>query len=112
MKLTTHNDLGEKYLVEDCQNIRVETITREARKDVVKSLVRGTVEISGFKVNLIGKPLHHGGQRFWFVCPTCNMAVGVIYKHPLSENIGCRQCLNLDYKSRRFKGMVENGVKM
>ena len=110
MKPTTPNNLGKKYLVEDCQNIRIESMVRKAKKALVSSLVKGEVELNGFTVNLTSKPLHHGGERLWFVCPICQLAVGVLYKHITLENLGCRRCLNLEYRSRRFKGMIENNV--
>ncbi len=110
MKTTTHNNLGKKYLVEDCQNIRIESMVRKAKKDLISSLTRGEAELDGFTINLTSKPLHHGGERLWFICPLCKMAMGVMYRHPISEIIGCRHCLNLEYRSRRFKGMVENNV--
>lgn len=110
MKTITHNNLGKKYLVEDCKNIRVEAIVKEVRKGVALSLIRGDVEIDGFKINLTSKALHHGGQRLWFVCPICQMTVGVLYRHPISNIVGCRLCLGLDYLSRRFKRVVEESL--
>ncbi|PLX27561.1 hypothetical protein C0581_03375 [Candidatus Parcubacteria bacterium] len=109
MKATNHNNLGRKYLVEDCKNIRIEYVVRKAKKELLNTIIKGMVEIGGYNVKITSHTLHHGGQRLWFVCPSCNQKVGIIYEHPIKNNlIGCRICLNLDYRCRAKKGMIEN----
>jgi len=112
MKPTNNNNLGKKYLVEDCQNIRIDSVVRKAKKQLLNTIITGMVEIDGYDVKITSHRLHHGGERLWFVCPLCNRKVGVIYQHPIKNNlIGCRLCLDLEYRCRRFKGMVENKIK-
>jgi len=60
----------------------------------------------GFAVSRTG----FGGTRHWFACPACERRVGVLFVHPLSNEIGCRLCLGLEYRKRRFKGMVESEI--
>lgn len=108
MKTITHNNLGKKYLVEECKNIRIDSMVRKAKCGLIAFLVQGEAELDGFTIKLRSKPLYHGGERLWFECPICQMTVGVLYKHPMSEIIGCRRCLDLEYRSRKFKGMIEN----
>ncbi len=109
MKTINSNDLGKKYLVEECQKIRIDTVVRQARKDILGTLIHGMVEIGGIQIGITNYPLHHGGKRLWFVCPLCNQPCGIIYSHPIQKNhIGCRACLNLEYKCRRYKGMLES----
>lgn len=107
MKTINHNNSGKKYFVEGCQKIHVDVIVREARRNVVPYLIQESAEINGVQILLTGKPLRHGGKRLWFVCPLCGLAVGVIYKHPVSRVVGCRHCLNLEYRCRARKGMAE-----
>jgi hypothetical protein len=33
--------------------------------------------------------------------------VGILYVHPITHAVGCRTCLGLEYRKRRFKGMAE-----
>jgi hypothetical protein len=44
----------------------------------------------------------------WFKCPLCGSRVGVLFRHPAANTVGCRRCLKLEYRKRRYKGMVEN----
>ncbi len=112
MKILPLNDSGEKYyLTEDCTEIKINKIIRHAKKDIKEVLVKAHITASGFEVNIIKRRLHHGGERFWFMCPICKLSVGIIYRHPLqSESIGCRKCLKLTYRSRRYKGMLEENL--
>ena len=110
MKTIHNNNLGKKYLVEDCKNIRIDQVVRKAKKDLIITFIKGQIEIEGFDINVISHTLYHGGKRLWFECPLCNKRSGVIYRHPTKNIIGCRLCLDLDYQCRRFKGMVENSL--
>jgi len=108
MKPLTHNSLGRKYLVEDCQKIRIDAIVRQAKKNIEETLIHGLVEMEGFQLNITSHRLHHGGKRLWFECPLCKLPCGIIYKHPIEGKlVGCRTCLELEYRCRRFKGMIE-----
>lgn len=42
--------------------------------------------------------VHMGGQRPWFICPSCYRRCGKLY---LAHNAACRQCLRLSYPSQR-----------
>lgn len=112
MKSINPNNLGKKYLVDECQNIRIEKTLQCLKFGLKKALIEATVEIDGFVIVLTNKKLHHGGDRLWFVCPLCRLPAGVVYRHPIQSNlVGCRNCLDLEYSSRRYKGMVENEIK-
>ncbi len=110
MKTITHNDLGKKYLVENCQKIRIDTLVKKTKKDLLTSILQAQIEAGGFTVNVTTNTLHHGGKRFWFECPVCKLPCGIIYKHPINNQVGCRTCLNLEYRARQYKGMVENSI--
>ncbi len=61
------------------------------------------------KAGLASKKLHHVDDKLWFICPLCRQTVGVIYKRPIKNNlIGCRICLDLKYRCRKYKGMIES----
>ena len=111
MKQSNNNNFGRKYLVEECKNIRIDDLVRKAKVEVLESLVRGLIEVEGYQVGLTNHVLHHGGKRLWFECPICKCKCGIIYKHPTKNSlVGCRLCLDLEYRCRRFKGMLENLV--
>ena len=106
----TPNDFGKTFLVEECQKIKVEDFTRQYRDKIKELVLDSEVEISGWKVGFTTSKTHYNGVRLWFKCPLCGLRVGVLLKHPLTNAIGCRQCLKLEYRKRRYKGMVENLV--
>ena len=107
MKSLNPNNLGKKYLVEQCQNISITNYTKQAKGKLKELLINSQIELAGENIGLITSQTNYNGIRYWFKCPICNSRAGKLYKHPISQILGCRLCLNLEYKSRRFKGMVE-----
>jgi len=107
MKPLIPNDLGKKYLVEECQKIRIEDFLKIYRNKLKKLILASELEALGLRIELTTSKTCYNGVRFWFGCPLCNKRVGVIFKHPLSNKVGCRRCLNLEYKKRRYRGMIE-----
>jgi len=107
MKTLNPNDLGKKYLVEECQKIRIEDFLKSYRDNLKKLVLTSELEVSGLKIELTTSKTCYNGIRFWFKCPLCKKRAGVLLKHPLTYEIGCRQCLNLEYRKRRYKGMIE-----
>ena len=107
----TNNNLGRKtLLVEDCQKVAVADVLKKYRVNIKETLLRSQFEMTGKNVRLTTSPTGNNGTRFWFVCPNCRRRVGVLLNHPLQGQLGCRQCLNLEYKKRRFKGMLESKI--
>ena len=100
------NDLGKKYLVEDCQKISIVSFSREAKRKLKESFISSEIEMAGIKVELTTTKTYVGGVRYWFKC-ICGRRVGVLLIHPMSNTLGCRECLGLEYKKRRYKGMEE-----
>jgi hypothetical protein len=66
--------------------------------------------IGNQSISLTVSKTRFNGLRYWFSCPMCQRRVGVLYVHPLTSEVGCRHCLKLDYRSRRYKGMIENNL--
>ena len=110
MKTLNPNDLGKKYLIEECQKIRIEYFLKTYRDKLKKLILTSELEISGLKIELTTSKTWRNGIRFWFECPLCNKRVGVLFRHPLTNKIGCRECLNLEYRKRLYKGMVEENL--
>jgi len=107
MKTLTLNDLGKKYLVEECQKIRIKDFLRTYRNKLKELVLTSELEVLGLKIELTTSKTCYNGIRLWFKCPLCEKRVGVLLKHPLTNKIGCRQCLNLEYRKRKYKGMIE-----
>lgn len=107
MKMLNPNDLGKKYLVEEYQKIRIEDFLKTYRNKLKELILTSELEVSGLTIELTTSKTCYNGIRFWFKCPLCNKRSGVLYKHPLTNKIGCRQCLSLEYRKRRYKGMIE-----
>lgn len=107
MKTLNPNDLGKKHLVEHCHRIRIDDLLDQYRAKLKEVMIVAQLEILGVPVELTTSKTHYNGIRYWFKCPLCKQRVGVLLQHPVSRAIGCRKCLNLEYKKRRFKGMAE-----
>ncbi|MCJ7793156.1 MAG: hypothetical protein MUP45_04270 [Candidatus Marinimicrobia bacterium] len=107
MKSLKPNDLGNKFLVENCQKIRMQDILRYSKEKLKEALLNAEIEASGVKVELTTSMTYNNGVRFWFKCPYCQVRIAVLYKHPISGKVGCRNCLNLEYRKRKYKGMIE-----
>lgn len=110
MKSLSPNDSGQKNLVSNCRNIKIQDFLRGYQDDLKEALIKTKITALGVDVHLITSRTNFNGVRFWFQCPICKGRVGILYQHPLSNDLGCRKCLNLDYHSRRYKGMLESST--
>ena len=78
-----------------------------AKRQLKETLLASEVSIFTTPISFKTSRTAFGGTRHWFACPACGRRVGVLFVHPISNAIGCRICLGLEYRKRRFKGMVE-----
>jgi len=108
LKTMKPNDFGKKYLAEQCQKIKIKDYLKKVNNKIKEELIKSELGVDGYNILLNRSRTGFGGTRFWFSCPICNKRVGVLYKHPTSQILGCRTCLRLDYRSHRFKGMIES----
>jgi hypothetical protein len=102
------NDLGKTFLVDECQKININTILKAVKLKLKDALIQSELGIQGITVELITSNTGFGGVRYWFKCPQCKRRVGTLFTHAISQNLGCRSCLGLEYRKCRYKGMVEN----
>jgi hypothetical protein len=102
------NDFGKIFLVEECQKIEINSFLRDAKLKLKQILINSELDSKGLSILLISTRTGFGGERYWFKCPLCERRSGTLFMHPVSQNLGCRGCLGLEYRKRRFKGMVEN----
>jgi len=107
MKSLRPNDLGKTFLVEDCQKIVISDFLKKYKVKLKELILKSELEILDISVELTTSQAGFKGVRFWFKCPFCAKRVGVLFKHPLNNKIGCRVCLKLEYRKRRYKGMLE-----
>jgi hypothetical protein len=102
------NDLGKTFLVEECQKIEINTFLRVAKLRLKESLINSELDIQGVVTGLLTSKTGFGGIRYWFKCPSCYKRVGTLFMHAISQKLACRVCLGLEYRKRKYKGMVEN----
>ncbi len=102
------NDLGKTFLVEECQKININSFVRSAKHNLIKTLISSELDAQGISIELLTSKTGFGGTRYWFKCPLCKQRVGTLFVHAISQNLGCRTCLGLEYRGRRYKGMIEN----
>jgi len=109
MKSLTPINLGRKYLVDKCKSINISDYLKQAKKGLKESVINSQLELEGLDIELTTSQTNYKGLRYWFSCPICSKRVGKLYKHPISQILGCRECLRLEYRCRRYKGMIESG---
>jgi hypothetical protein len=110
MKSINPNNFGEKILVENCRSVNIRDILNSYKNKVKKLIIQSSIEAQGLKIKLTQSKTCFNGVRLWFECPICKRRVGILYHHPLNNKLGCRTCLNLDYRKRRYKGMLEENT--
>lgn len=110
MKTMNVNDLGKYLLVEDCQKVAVTDVLKKYKAMLKENFVRSQFEMMKADVRLTTSNTGNKGVRFWFVCPNCDRRVGLLLVHPLQGRLGCRKCLKLEYRKRKFKGMLESKI--
>jgi RecJ-like exonuclease len=112
MKTFDPNNSGKiKMLVEECQCISITAYMKQVMPKLKNALLTAQIEMDNRVIELTPSKTAFGGIRFWFKCPKCGERVGTLFVHPLSSEIGCRKCLGLEYRSRRYKGMIEDATK-
>ena len=88
-------------VLEDCQKIRIDELVRTAQAVLKKRLVEAQIDALGIEVKLTTTKTRFNGERFWFSCPNCTKRIATLYKHPMTQQIGCRNCLDISYKKQR-----------
>ncbi len=112
MKSMIPNNFGKTFLVDECPRITVSDLLNQSKALLLSMLANESISVSGLPVKLVTSRTGFNGVRYWFSCPRCQRRVAVVFKHPLSNNLGCRTCLGLNYRKRRYKGMVENDLQL
>ncbi len=97
MKTLNPNDFGRNLLVENCQKIEIKDFLKVCRLEMKKTILNSEIEIRGLNIDLTTSKTRFNGERFWFSCPVCRKRAGVLYSHPITNQVGCRDCLGLDY---------------
>ena len=106
MKSLNPNNLG--LLVEECKKIKISDFLKKSRAGLKEAMIKSELEVDGLSIELTTSKTAYNGVRFWFKCPLCELRVGVLFGHPVNETIGCRRCLKLEYRKRRYRDMIEN----
>ena len=104
------HDLGKKFLVEECRRIAMREYLSRAKNKLKETLIASELTIFSTPIGFKTSHTRFAGIRHWFACPACGRRVGVLFIHPISNAVGCRLCLGLEYRKRRYKGMVENSI--
>ena len=107
MKSDHPYDSGKTILVEDCQRITISTYMRKVKEKLKEQILAAEIQLANLTIELIPSQTPFNGTRFWFQCPLCTHKVATLFVHPLTSTVGCRKCLGLEYRSRRYKGMIE-----
>lgn len=78
-------------------SIKIDDLVKEAKKSLKKALLEARLEAFGRKIELITTKTRFGGERFWFVCPSCAKRVGKLYALPENMKAVCRICFRMHY---------------
>ena len=57
------------------------------------------------------KPFKHGGGRYFFVCPGCKNHYSKLWKPPSKQDIECRKCLGLVYRSSQSQRKINQFLR-
>jgi hypothetical protein len=106
----TNNNYRKPILSENCLKLNVNEYVALCRSELEKQIIDLAFDFDDVKIQLTSSKTGNGGTRRWFCCPICNKRVGIVYKHPISKDVGCRKCLKIDYKKHRYKGMLESQI--
>lgn len=93
-------------LVEHCQKLSIVELTRQAKGQLLESLLKAKISTNQQGLELTYTECNFGGKRYWLVCPKCGKRVGVLYKKPTSELLFCRKCHELRYIKSRYHKMM------
>ena len=103
----TSNNLGKTFLVDECQKITMSEYIARAKAQMKEVLLTSELSVFDTPIGFTTSQTGFGGTRHWFICPICNERKGVLFMHPVSQQIGCRSCLGIQYRAQRYKGMIE-----
>lgn len=94
-----------KPLVEECIRLSISDI-----EDL--DTFTHFIDLDDQVVGLTRTKCYFGSERVWFICPACNMRIGMLYRPPLKQAFLCRHCHNLTYELRRYhRSRQESSVK-
>lgn len=93
--------------VEECQRLSITTLNLPSLGSCED------IEVEDQTILLNSSPCYYGGHRYWFICPTCNLRVGVLYKTPQDNTYECRKCKGLIYElTKHRKGRLEKVIRL
>lgn len=96
-------DLDQILTTDVCSQISCSDLMRATKQLLKQQILKQKACVDGVSIDITFSETGNGGLRYWFTCPICEKRCEVIYKHPLTQNIGCRTCLGLKYKSQVVK---------
>jgi hypothetical protein len=88
------------------------------RNSVTVALVNGTDGLVMYsaegqpvteRVRLDSTPCQYGGERFWWLCPSCNRRSALLYLR--SERFECRSCSKLTYTTSQASRWTRSARK-
>lgn len=102
------NNLGKIFLTDECDRIAISDFVKITRKWLKEEILKSKLAVNNLPIELAKSHTGYGGERFWWICPMCGRRCGILYRHPIDQQIACRKCLRLKYRSNAKKGMIEN----
>lgn len=103
MKLNP-NDLDKISTLEACQKIDIDHLVRDINKSLKKNFIESEIETLSTKIKLTTTKTRFKGEKYWFVCPSCQKRRGVLYKQN-NNIVGCRNCLGLLYSRQKYRAL-------
>jgi hypothetical protein len=101
---------GTFFSLDVCEKFSIDSLIKEVNKSLKSALLDASLKINKIDVAITTTNTRFGGEKHWFLCPSCNKRRGVLYRHPVENTIRCRICMGLKYKNQRYKGMIENSI--
>ena len=94
------NDLGKILSLDMLSCIKIDDLVRETNRSLKRAILGARLEEFGQDIQLTTTKTRFGGKRSWFICPSCERRVGVLYKNGVGK-LQCRVCSGGKYLSQR-----------
>ena len=103
------NDLGKKFIVEECQKIKLPDFLRRYRRTLKELMIGSELEAMGARYEMVtSKNTAMAAPATGSNAPSVALESGYCSNIPLLRSSGLRECLNLSYKKQQYKGMLES----
>ena len=83
-------------ICDDAEKLDIRTLARKV------PTLPDVIEFEGERIVIAWTAVNFGGQRPWFLCPSCDRRCAIIYRKGDGPLWGCRICMNGRYETEHL----------